>query len=123
MRPGSVLLLLAWALAAGGCFAIEEIDNGQELMEKHYRHGEAADETEVADEEDEGGGFTDRARGWLSRFKTREGPAERERGPGVHPDNVLGKCDTGGSLTFTRKFDCQRMNGRFRPLPNAARRQ
>jgi hypothetical protein len=123
MRRIPVLVLLAAALSLGGCFALEEIDAGQEIMEQHYRHGGDSEDKEVADEDSEGTGLADRARGWLSRFKTQNSPAERDRGPGVHPDNVLGKCDTGGSLTFTRKFDCQRMNGKFRPLPNSAARK
>ena len=108
------LCLAAAACLGSGCFVLDEIDKGQELMDKHSPR--AAQAEEAAEPEDDSGGLVARVKDWwagLGEGGETESPADS--GPPPHPDDVLGTCDLGRSLTFMRKFDCLRHGGTFQP--------
>ncbi len=118
MRRWSVVLcLLAAVCLAPGCFVLDEIEAGQEIMDQHRPGGEKAeqDTREPHPSEDSAPGLVARVKDWWSGLGAEDAQAARDSGPPPHPDDVLGTCDLGGSLTFMRKFDCQRRGGSFKP--------
>jgi hypothetical protein len=117
-RWSAILCLLAAAGLASGCFVIDEINAGQEIMDQHRPHGKKAEEdaAKTGSPEDSSPGLVARVKDWWDGLGPESGGATpRDSGPPPHPDNVLGRCDLGGSLTFMRKFDCQRKGGSFKP--------
>lgn len=113
------------AVLALGCFAMDEIDQGQQVMDQHYGKGRR-DEAEAAAPADpqpatEGeAGLLDRARAWWEAKRASGG--ESDTGPEPHPEDVLVRCRQGGDTQFMRKFDCQLRGGTPVPLDSAARR-
>lgn len=117
-RWSAILCLLAAACLASGCFVLDEIQAGQDLMDQH-RPGGAKAEEDASESEPSGDaspGLVAKVKDWWSGLGADGGDATaRDSGPPPHPDDVLGTCDLGGSLTFMRKFDCQRKGGGFKP--------
>lgn len=110
----SAALLLSLLLLAPGCFVLDELDAGREIMEQHSpktaREQEAAPKQATSSK---GGkqneeGLVGRVQGWLAQ---RKAEAERAK-PTVHPEDVPVRCEIGGSMHFLRKFDCQLRGGR-----------
>lgn len=130
MRRLALALTCAVALAGPGCFALEEIDQGQEIMDEHFggeRKAKAQAEEEAreqaAREKDGDEGLWARARGWWDGGGEGEDGAEpAPSGPPPHPDNVVGRCELDGSTQFMRKFDCQLRGGRYVPTESSAAR-
>ena len=121
MRRLPVALLAA--LLASGCFALEEIDQGQQVMDQHYgkgRRDRAAAEASksgkpapAAEPKDEG--VLARVRGWWDSKQAQGGGrsgAAPDSGPAPHPDDVLVRCQVGSTTQFMRKFDCQLRGGK-----------
>ena len=97
-------------------------------MDKHAdKDKRRAQEEQKAQEEalkrqQEGPGLVARLRGWWDARQDKQGPVDDDTGPPPHPDDVLGRCEVGGSTQFLRKFDCQIRGGRFKPLADSASR-
>ncbi len=117
-RWSAIFCLLAAACLTSGCFVWDEIEAGQELMDQH-RPARAKAEEDAAEQhpsEDSAPGLVAKVKDWWSGLGSESDQAtQRDSGPPPHPDDVLGTCDLGGSLTFMRKFDCQRRGGSFKP--------
>lgn len=113
------IALCSVAFLLGGCFVLDEIDAGQEIMDQHRQGGSKAEaEDAEGGSTPEGGapGLVAKVKDWWSGLGSEPADSpERDSGPPPHPDDVLGTCDLGGSLTFMRKFDCQRKGGAFKP--------
>jgi hypothetical protein len=117
-RWSAIVCLIAAAGLATGCFVIDEIEAGQEIMDQHRPGGAKAEaEEEAAPPSEEGSpGLVAKVKDWWAGLGADSGGSpQRDSGPPPHPDDVLGTCDLGGSLTFMRKFDCQRKGGEFKP--------
>jgi len=112
-----VLAIFVMGLLCSGCFVLDELDNGDELMrqassrsgknlaDEQRRAGrDAAHETS----EDDSGmldGVTETLTGWWEKA-TAEPP--REKGPG----DQLVRCEIGSSATFMSQRDCDVRGGR-----------
>jgi len=111
------IALCSVAFLLGGCFVLDEIDAGQEILKQHAPKDAAEAEAEA--EEDPSGkdspGFLDRAkRFWAGLRSDKQGRTggRANDSPPPHPDNTLVRCDVQGRLEFTRKFTCQRKGGK-----------
>jgi hypothetical protein len=115
-RISAVLLVAVLAL---GCFALDEIDQGQEVMDKHYGHArkekeKAAAPAPAADAKEDPG-VVARVRSWWEKKQAEGGggsSSPADSGPPPHPDDVLVRCKVGGTTQFMRKFDCQLRGGK-----------
>lgn len=129
MRAFAIALACgALTLAGSGCFAFEEIDQGQEIMDQHFgADRKARAETEAREKaaeeaEDDGTGLLARARRWWNDDGGSAPPEPESSGPPPHPDDVVGRCELDGSTQFMRKFDCQLRGGRYVPMEGSASR-
>jgi len=110
-----ILLVALLASLCQGCFVLEEIDKGQELMDQHSpRAREQAAEREEADaaprsaragaKQEEG--ILDGLKKW---WKKKREPAPPKR----DPDDGVVRCQIGRTTQFLRKSDCMLRGGRF----------
>jgi hypothetical protein len=120
------LAVIAAALTLG-CFAMDEIDQGQKVMDQHYgkarQNQKAAQAAEAPPAEKPGAaepGMLDRARAWWEAKRAAGG--ESDTGPGPDPEDVLVRCKLGGGTQFMRKFDCQLRGGKPVELESTATR-
>ena len=110
-----LLVVLGLALLCQGCFVFDEIDKGNEILDKHYGHdrrpgkkeGRAGAGREQEEEEEPGmlASLKERALEQWDEW-TKPKPVERD------PDDIVVRCDLGESVTFTRKSDCNIRGGR-----------
>jgi len=128
MRCLSIALVCTGlALGGAGCFAFEEIDQGQEIMDQHFA-GKRKAEEEKARRDEATRAPEEPAPGLVARVQARvqswwsgsETDAPEPSGPPPHPDNVPGRCEIDGSTQFMRKFDCQLRGGTY--VPSESRR-
>ena len=120
---GRWIALCSIALLLGGCFVLDEIDAGQELMKQHQPKDAAEAEQQEKPSEDGSPGFLDRAkRFWAGLGSDAQGGTQADDSPPPHPDNVLVRCDVQGRLEFTRKFTCQRKGGKVLGPMHTSRR-
>jgi hypothetical protein len=111
-----ILVVTLLASLCQGCFVFEEIEKGQQIMDQHSPKVRAMKEQKEketaasktaragARQEEEGGILDDLQQWWQ---KSRE-PAPPERGP----DDVVVRCQIGGSMHFMRKSNCKIRGGR-----------
>ena len=109
-----VLVVTLLASLCQGCFVLEEIDKGQQIMEQHSPR---AREKQAQQEEARTGrgsasasaqpqeGTLEGLQKWWEK-KSAPAPPERD------PDDVVVRCKIGGSVHFARKFDCMLQGGR-----------
>ena len=119
------IALCSVAFLLGGCFVLDEIDAGQELMKQHAPKDAAKAEPEEQPSEEDSSGFLERAkRFWAGLGSDRQGGrgAQTDTSPPPHPDNVLVRCDVQGRLEFTRKFTCHRKGGKVLGPMHTSRR-
>jgi hypothetical protein len=112
------------AVLALGCFAMDEIDQGQQVMDQHYGKGRRGKAAAAAPAEPQPPtkpepGLLDRARAWWEAKRASGG--ESDTGPEPHPEDVLVRCRLRGGVQFTRKFDCQLRGGTPVELDSARR--
>jgi hypothetical protein len=131
---GRIAVALLAAVLASGCFAFEEIDSGQEIMDQHFSKGTrgkgAAGAPAAPEEKPEDAGILARVRGWWDAKQAQGGgkagkPGNQpvaDSGPPPHPDDVLVRCKVGSTTQFMRKFDCQLRGGRPVELESSASR-
>ena len=121
MRPlrrcGAALALALATSLATGCFVLDELDAGSDLLDQHAGRTPGEAEPEAGEAEEGSPGLVARVKDWWAGLGEESGTgAAPDSGPPPHPDDVLGTCDLGGGgLTFMRRFDCQRKGGRFTP--------
>ena len=98
------LLLLLSALCSG-CFVLNEIDSGMEIMEAHTPEDKKKPAAAKAgDEPEKPPTYSESVQGWFQNAKTL-GP--RKKGG----ENPMVQCKLGGSTRFTRRTDCQSQGG------------
>jgi len=109
-----ILIVALVASLCQGCFVLEEIDKGQELMDQHSpaAREQAAKREEAsqapssarAGAKQEESTF-DRLKKWWQK-KREPAPPKRD------PDDVVVRCQIDGTMHFTRKSDCMLRGGR-----------
>ncbi len=107
------IALCSVAFLLGGCFVLDEIDAGQEILKQHAPKDAAEAEEDPSGKDSPG--FLDRAkRFWAGLRSDKQGRTggRANDSPPPHPDNTLVRCDVQGRLEFTRKFTCQRKGGK-----------
>ena len=116
MRSRLIALgLVLGVLALSGCFVLDEIDSGQQVMKKHsprVRAEEAKKKQAPAAPaaEEEGTGLLASVKGWWSEMRS---PAKAEGRPAWDPADVVVRCQLGNGTQFTRKSDCDVRGGRI----------
>jgi hypothetical protein len=109
-----ILVVMLLASLCQGCFVLEEIDKGHQIMEQHSpraREKRAQEEEASARRSSaragagEQTGTLDELQEW---WKKKREPAPPER----DPEDVVVRCQVGGSVQFARKFDCMLRGGR-----------
>ncbi len=110
--PGLIVALFALG-GSTGCFVLEEVDKGQELMKQHSPDANKVDRVE----KDDSGGISlaalrERSAGALEDISGR---VEEALAAEPDPANVVVQCAIEGRTEFTRKFDCQSRGGRVIP--------
>jgi hypothetical protein len=108
----SAVLTLAVSLGlCTGCFVLDEIDQGREVMKRHSGQNPGARQAApaaVADPvEDEGPGLFARVQAFLQ--EQREGFA-----PERDPSDEIVTCELEDGLTFTYASDCRSHGGKIR---------
>ncbi len=109
--------LIAVLFFAPGCFVLEELDKGSEIMDQHSPKTDAQRAKAPAKataprekEKDEGEGLIAGVQGWLQDKK----PApERDSGPPPDPDDVPVLCQSAGRTQYVRKSDCLLRGGKI----------
>jgi hypothetical protein len=112
-----VVALIALLVLAPGCFVFDELDKGQEILEKHSPKRAEQKEKEAASRPasassatgKEEPGLIDQVRSWIAQ-RTAEAQPER---PQADPDDVPVSCRIDGHLRFVRKSDCQLRGGQM----------
>jgi hypothetical protein len=109
-RIGRILAAALASVLLCACFVLDEIDAGQEFLDKHGGAGHVEEapkptRSAPAKAEDESSGLLARVASW---WEKRDQPAPPQR----DPEDVPVRCELGGSVLFTRKFDCQVRGGR-----------
>jgi hypothetical protein len=106
-----ILVVTLLASLCQGCFVLEEIDKGQQIMEQHSPRAremkaqqEEADADPRAGAKQEGGALEGLKQWW--KKKREPAPPKRD------PDDVIVSCQIGGTMHFTRKSDCMLRGGR-----------
>lgn len=121
----TLVALLALTLCSG-CWVMDELDSGKELMEQHTPKGKKragkgeptataakdgkAPESPATSPGQEGPGILHELVVWTK--KKLEGPP-----PPPDPLDVPVRCDLGKSLLFTTRGDCEARGGTGRELP------
>ena len=112
----AVLLLLTVLPFTSGCFVLDEIDKGAQIMDQHAsqerREAEAKEKADAKKQEEEGGGLVAGLQeqvaslgGWIEEA-TEEAPPERD------PSDTVVRCQVAGKTQFLRKSDCRVRGGR-----------
>jgi hypothetical protein len=105
MRRLLALALCAWLCQ--GCFVFDELDKGRDILDehggkpgapKHEAHA-SAPEPKPAEEPGPLEALLARARAWWQDERVEERP-ERPA------DDIVVRCDVGGSTHFTHKSEC-----------------
>ncbi len=113
-RLASLIAVLAFA---PGCFVLEELDKGSEILDQHSprkkaERAESPPPTRAAAKkgEDEEGLLAG-VQGWLQE-KQKES-AKSDSGPPPDPDDVPVLCQSGGRTQYVRKSDCLLRGGKI----------
>ena len=114
MRRVLLVLLLILPFSTG-CFVLDEIDKGAEIMDQHAskerREAEAKKKASEKKQDEEGGGLVAGLQeqvaslgGWIDEA-TEEKPPERD------PSDTVVRCKVGGKTQYLRKSDCRVRGG------------
>lgn len=110
------LLISLIAALCCGCFVLDELDQGEVLMEQASSRGGAKKKAAAAEAEAPasrsrasagsggGDGFLDTAKGWWTKLSA---PAHTE----PDPNDTVVRCRVDGSVQYMRASDCQVRGG------------
>ncbi len=100
-------LLLLVALLCGGCFVMDEIDDGLAIMEEHNPGPVTPSAATGSD------GAPKSARESLNEYYAKQRAKASTPTKSEDAGDVAGQCRIGGSVQFTRRSDCQLRGGTF----------
>lgn len=107
-----ILLLTLVGLLCGGCFVLDEIDQGVEIMDSLTPDSEKADAMVVGGNEN-ADGSPKSARERLNEYYAKQRAKAPESATAADPADKIGRCRIRGSIQFTRRSDCQLRGGSF----------
>jgi len=113
MRRILACLLVLWL--GSGCFVFDELERGEEILDKHAsreRREAEARKKQAAEAEAEGGSEPSLVADLGGRVRTWWDERNEPKAPEQDPDNVVVRCELRGQARFTRKFDCLSQGGR-----------
>ena len=124
MRPLAAQLV-ACALATvplSGCFALDEIDAGMEIMESHTSQDQKKKNVDPATglQLDGGGGHLG-ARKRLADYYAEQRAKAAPRSTSKDPKDQMVRCDIAGASHFMRRRDCEVRGGRVASLKGSGR--
>jgi len=112
-----VIAVLLLACVCQGCFALEELDKGQALLDQHSgrKGAEAAPQETPPGEAAEDSFLPDAAAvaAWTDTAKRWWRDAWRRKSPGPDPDDVVVHCGVAGATRFMRRSACLARGGRI----------
>ncbi len=123
MRPLAAHLV-ACALAAAplsGCFVLDEIDKGMEIMEAHTPQDQKKKAKSETGLRPGGGGGHLGARRRLAEYYAEQRAKAPRRSKSTDPEDQMVRCNIGAATHFMRKRDCDVRGGRVAPLKGSGR--
>jgi hypothetical protein len=114
MRSSLLILLLGLALCFGatGCFVLDELDKGNDLMDRHSGKKKAR---QKAGKETPGGGsgvsiasLKEKGAGTFGQLSEKLEEVMKKE---PDPDNVIIRCEVEGRVLYRRTFDCRSLGG------------
>ena len=106
-----LLLAILTLLLCSGCFVIDEIDKGHELMKAHDGKNEDAEESREGVADSKGPPKTPSER--LAEYYAKQRAKAPEPKQNMDPANDVGQCRIGNSVKFMRRSDCRLRGGTF----------
>lgn len=106
-----LVICILTALACSGCFVLDEIEQGQAIMEEHTPKSASPAGPAKADSP-EGTGKSARQR--LAEYYAEQRARAQAPTRSDDPGDAIGRCRIGGSTKFLRRSDCQLRGGTFR---------
>ena len=98
------------ALACTGCFALDELEKGQAIMDAHSPKSEDhAGPAEAGSPE----GADKSARERLAEYYAKQRAKAETPKKSDDPGDAIGECRIGSSSKFLRRSDCQLRGGTF----------
>ena len=125
MRPFAAQLV-ACALATAplsGCFVLDEIDAGMEIMEAHTPQDQKKKKNvdPATGLQRGGGGGHLGARKRLSDYYAEQRAKAAPRSTSKDPEDQMVRCEIAGATHFTRRRDCNVRGGRVASLRGSGR--
>jgi hypothetical protein len=108
-----ILLVALLASLCQGCFVLEEIDKGHQLMDQHSPRAreKAAQEKEAREAPRSARAGAKQEEGTLEGLKEWWKKKREPAPPQREPDDVVTRCRIGGTVHFVRKSDCMLRGG------------
>ena len=103
------MLLIVVSQLCGGCFILDEIEKGRELMRQHSP--DTAAEAQVSGADANNGNKTARQR--LADYYAKQRAKASAPAASDDPSDMLGSCKIGKKTRFTRRSDCELRGGVF----------
>jgi hypothetical protein len=109
-----ILLLILVGLLCGGCFVLDELDQGMAIMEAHTPQStKAMANAGVPGMAESDDGSPKSARERLNEYYAKQ----RAKAPGsaktAEPGDKVGRCQIRGAVHYTRRSDCRLRGGSF----------
>jgi hypothetical protein len=106
-----LLLAILAVLLCSGCFVLEEIDKGHEIMKAHDGIDNEAEESGEGVADAKGPPKTPSER--LAEYYAKQRAKASEPGKSMNPADDVGQCRIGNSVQFMRRSDCRLRGGTF----------
>jgi len=107
-----ILILTLVGLLCGGCFVIDEIDQGRAIMDAHTPDSEKA-KAESIGTAGNGEGTPKSARERLNDYYAKQRANAPAPATTADPGDKVGRCRIRGATQFTRRSDCRLRGGTF----------
>jgi surface antigen len=109
-----ILLLTLIGLLCGGCFVLDEIDQGYAIMEAHSPKGKKSEpETETTSAAKNPDGTPMSARERLNDYYAKQRAKAPVAAKTAEAGDQVGRCVIRGATHYTRRSDCRLRGGKF----------
>jgi hypothetical protein len=105
-----LVLAVMVCVICSGCFVIDEIDKGQELMEAHSPDTEkVATDPALSGADGEAASARNRLNAYYKKQRSKASAAKSSD----DPHDAVGRCKLGSNTLFMRQADCVSRGGTF----------